>query len=69
MKVREVITILERAGWHRDHTTGSHYLMRHPDKPRLVPVPFHGDRDIKIGVLRSIIRQAGMTVDEFLASE
>ncbi|MEK7815162.1 MAG: type II toxin-antitoxin system HicA family toxin [Chloroflexota bacterium] len=43
--------------------------MRHPNKPGAVPVPYHGNRDIKIGVLRSIIRQAGMTVDEFLASE
>lgn len=69
MKARQVIGILGRAGWYTDHTTGSHYIMRHPDKPGAVPVPYHGNRDIKVGVLRSIIRQAGMTVDEFLASE
>jgi predicted RNA binding protein YcfA (HicA-like mRNA interferase family) len=69
MRAREVIAILERAGWYRDHTTGSHYIMRHLDKPGVVPVPYHGNRDIKVGVLRSIIRQAGMTVAEFLAQE
>ena len=66
MKAPEVIGILEKAGWYVDHVTGSHYLMRHPDKPGRVPVPYHANRDVKIGVLRSIIRQAGMTVEEFL---
>lgn len=66
MKAREVITILQRFGWYRDHTTGSHYIMRHAEKTGAVPVPYHGNRDIKIGVLRSIIRQAGMSVEEFL---
>ena len=66
MKAREVIGILRRAGWYIDHTTGSHYIMRHRERPGPVPVPYHGNADIKIGVLRSIIRQAGMTVEEFL---
>jgi predicted RNA binding protein YcfA (HicA-like mRNA interferase family) len=30
-----------------------------------VTVPFHGGRDVKLGTLRNIIRQAGMTVEEF----
>ncbi len=66
MNAREVIAILETAGWYVDHVTGSHHIMRHPDKTGRVPVPYHGNRDIKIAVLRSIIRQAGMTVAEFM---
>jgi predicted RNA binding protein YcfA (HicA-like mRNA interferase family) len=30
-----------------------------------VTVPFHGARSMKPGTLRNIIRQAGLTVDEF----
>jgi predicted RNA binding protein YcfA (HicA-like mRNA interferase family) len=67
MRAREVIGVLQRAGWYTDHTTGSHYMMRHPEKPARVPVPYHGNRDIKIAVLHSIIRLAGMTVEEFLS--
>ena len=66
MKAREVIAKLRRAEWDVDRVTGSHYIMRHPESSRTVPVPFHGNRDIKIEVLRSIIRQSGMTVEEFL---
>ena len=66
MTAREVIAALRKAGWTVDRTTGSHYIMRHPDKAGRFPVPYHGNRDIKVAVLRSIIRQAGMTVEEFL---
>jgi predicted RNA binding protein YcfA (HicA-like mRNA interferase family) len=58
--------VLEHAGFVHHHTRGSHYYFKHPDRPRLVPVPHH-TRDIKRGLLRAIIQQAGMTVEEFLA--
>jgi predicted RNA binding protein YcfA (HicA-like mRNA interferase family) len=32
----------------------------------LVTVPDHGSRELKRGTLRAIIRQAGLSVDEFL---
>jgi predicted RNA binding protein YcfA (HicA-like mRNA interferase family) len=63
LKAREVITLLEKHGFVIDHVTGSHYILRHPDGRRVV-VPHHGNKDIKQGVLRSILRQAGLTVDE-----
>jgi predicted RNA binding protein YcfA (HicA-like mRNA interferase family) len=56
---------LECAGFSH-HTRGSHYYFKHPDRERPVPVPYHA-RDIKRGLLRAIIKQAGMTVDEFIA--
>jgi len=65
LKPREVIVILEKAGYYIDHTTGSHYIMRHPDRPQRIPVPYH-TKDIKRGVLRSIIKQSGLTQEEFL---
>ncbi|MDQ0285200.1 putative RNA binding protein YcfA (HicA-like mRNA interferase family) [Desulfofundulus luciae] len=63
LKAREVIAALQKLGFEIDHVTGSHYILRHPDGRRAV-VPYHGNRDIKQGVLRSILRQAGLTVDE-----
>ena len=66
LKPREVIAILEKADYYIDHTTGSHYIMRHPDYSQRIPVPYHA-KDIKIGVLRSIIKQSGLTQEEFLS--
>jgi len=65
LKPDEVIRKLEKAGFRIDHVTGSHYILRHADGRRVV-VPYHAGRDVKRGVLRAIIRQAGLTVEEFL---
>ena len=35
------------------------------DPARIVIVPVHGNHDIKIGTLRSILKQAGLTVEQF----
>ncbi len=43
-------------------TKGSHHQYRHPTKPGLVTVP-HPRRDLPIGTLRSIARQAGIRID------
>jgi predicted RNA binding protein YcfA (HicA-like mRNA interferase family) len=67
LKPREVIRILERAGYQVDRVRGSHYIMRRPGRRGRIPVPFHGGRDIKMAVLRSIIEQSGLTDEEFLA--
>lgn len=66
LKPREVIRALGRAGFVVDHATGSHHILYHSAKPRLrVTVAYHS-KDLKPKTLRSIIRQAGLTVDEFL---
>lgn len=56
----------EEGGFVVHHATGSHRVLKHPDRPELrVTVPFH-NRDLKRGTLASIIRQAGLTASEFL---
>ena len=68
LKPREVIRAPERDGFARGTMTGSHQKMVRSGPPRVVvPVPIHGGKDIRTGVPRSIIRQAGMTVEEFTA--
>lgn len=65
LKPDEVLRKLRRAGFEIDHVTGGHYILRHKDGQRTV-VPYHRGRDIKRGVLRAILQQAGLTVEEFL---
>ena len=49
------------------HVTGSHYVLKHSDRPAMrIVVPHHGSADVKRGILRSILRQAGLTADELL---
>lgn len=67
LKALEVIAALEKAGFSVVRTTGSHHRMVHADDPaRATTVPVHKGRDLARPVLRAIIKQAGMTVDEFV---
>jgi predicted RNA binding protein YcfA (HicA-like mRNA interferase family) len=63
---KDVIRALRSAGFVVDRIVGSHHVMTFPGDPtRTVTVPVHAGRDLKAGTLRSIIRQAGLTVEEF----
>ena len=59
MKVRELIRILERDGWHQVSQRGSHRQFRHPVKPGRVTVAGHVGQELAPGTLGSIFRQAG----------
>ena len=48
------------------HVSGSHYVLKHPDKPaRRVTLPFHS-KDLKRGTLLAIIEEAGLGIDAFI---
>jgi predicted RNA binding protein YcfA (HicA-like mRNA interferase family) len=67
LRPREVLRALLRAGFEIHHQAGSHAQLRHPQKPYLrVTVQRHDRFDLPLPVLRSILRQAEMTVEEFL---
>jgi predicted RNA binding protein YcfA (HicA-like mRNA interferase family) len=61
----EVVRALERAGWQVHRQRGSHIVMHKEGVPFLITVPLHR-RDLPRGTLRDIIKDAGLTVDEFL---
>ena len=63
----QVIKILQKAGFTISRQRGSHVQMRREEPPpaRTVPVP-SGKKSLPRGTLRAIIRQAGLTREEFL---
>jgi len=62
-KAKEVLRRLERAGFKTRRQSGSHLVLRHPDG-RQTYVPMHTG-DVPTGTFRSILKQAGMTEEEF----
>lgn len=61
---KELIAALKRAGFELDHQTGSHADLYHPLTRRQAVVPVHTG-DIGRGLLKKIIKQAGLTEDAF----
>ena len=61
---QDAIRAFEKLGYRVDHQTGSHIILRQLTYPhRRIVVPDH--KDVAKGTLRSIIRETGLTVDEF----
>ena len=60
-----LVKILANVGYEIDHQTGSHIILRQKNAPyRRITVPNH--KELAKGTLRAIIRQAGLTREEFL---
>ena len=64
MRAEQVLRALGRDGWYIAWQ-GPHTVLRHPTKPGRVEVPRHRGTTLKLGALASILRQAGLTTDDF----
>jgi predicted RNA binding protein YcfA (HicA-like mRNA interferase family) len=60
-----VVRAFQRAGWSKDRQHGSHVILIKPGNMASLSVPQH--RELAPGTLRSLIRDSGMTVAEFVA--
>ena len=65
LRPRQVVTALEKAGFEVKRQTGSHVIMYKSSIHHPLSIPQHPG-DLPKGTLRAIIRQAGLTIDEFL---
>jgi predicted RNA binding protein YcfA (HicA-like mRNA interferase family) len=63
LKGKEVIRILERHGFRIIRTRGSHVFVRHPDG-RATVVPVHSGETIGPGLLRAILRDVQMSIED-----
>jgi predicted RNA binding protein YcfA (HicA-like mRNA interferase family) len=63
---REAIRALERLGFQQIRQTGSHIVMKRLTEKGAIGciVPVH--RELKIGTLNGILKQAQVTVEEFI---
>jgi predicted RNA binding protein YcfA (HicA-like mRNA interferase family) len=66
LKPQEVVSRLEALGFVEVRQRGAHKQFRHSDG-RGTTVPFHQGRDISPVLLRKIVRDIGMSAEEFVA--
>jgi predicted RNA binding protein YcfA (HicA-like mRNA interferase family) len=60
VKVREVVRLLVKDGWHHVRTTGSHHQFRHPVKSGTITVAGTPGTEVPTGTLGSILKRAGL---------
>ena len=61
---KEAAKVFEKAGWVFMGQVGSHLVMVKPGVRANLSIPQH--KELSVGTLRALIRNAGMSVDEFL---
>jgi predicted RNA binding protein YcfA (HicA-like mRNA interferase family) len=61
----KLIKILEKVGFKVIRQKGSHVIMMNDRKTRIV-IPVHPGKDIKPGLTRAILREAGISREKFL---
>jgi predicted RNA binding protein YcfA (HicA-like mRNA interferase family) len=61
---KEAVRAFQKAGWQTIGQVGSHVVMVKPNVRVNLSIPQH--KELSVGTLRALIRNAGLTVDEFL---
>jgi len=61
---KDVIDAFEKVGWLMDRQKGSHVTLIKEGETVVLTVPLH--KEIDKGLLRSLIRKANLTVEDFI---
>ena len=61
---KEAVKAFQKAGWEVIGQVGSHVVMIKPGVRVNLSIPQH--KELSVGTLRALIRNAGLTVEEFL---
>ena len=64
-KPKEVVSILQKLGFIRKRQTGSHLIMYSAKTGITIPIPMH-TKDLGKGLLKSVIKNAESSEEEFL---
>jgi predicted RNA binding protein YcfA (HicA-like mRNA interferase family) len=67
LRAKELVKILNKAGFCEWRQKGSHLSLYREKDNKSLTVPVHFSKSIPKGTLRAIIREAGLTVEEFLS--
>jgi predicted RNA binding protein YcfA (HicA-like mRNA interferase family) len=62
---KKLIKILLAMGFVEVRQRGSHKFFYHPQTKNTTVIPVHGSEDIGIGLLRNILRDVELSVEEF----
>jgi len=57
---KEFAHLLEKNGWSRARISGSHHIYVKEGRTERISVPIHGNRNLKIGLLKHLLKTAGI---------
>ena len=61
---KQLAKALERNGWILLRVQGSHHIYGKPGSPVRLSVPIHRNETLKIGLLRNLLKNAGLREED-----
>lgn len=61
---KKLCKIVEQNGWELKRITGSHHIYTKEGVEVILSIPVHSNRDLPIGTLTSIMKNAELTEDD-----
>ena len=61
MSGKELAKLLERNDWILLRVQGSHHIYGKPGSSIRISVPIHGNKSLKVGILRHLLKMAGLS--------
>ncbi|MEA5536167.1 type II toxin-antitoxin system HicA family toxin [Crocosphaera sp. XPORK-15E] len=61
---KKLCKIIEKLGWQLKRVTGSHHIYTKENKDEILVIPIHGNRDLPVGTLKKIMKDADLTEDD-----
>ena len=60
---KDLVRLLQQDGWRVERIQGSHHIMTKPGREETLSVPVHGNRALKMGLAKGILKTAGIRAD------
>lgn len=57
---KDLAKLIQRRGWTPARIKGSHHIFTHPGHRERIVIPIHGNAPLKTGLLRSVMKIAGL---------
>ena len=61
---KDLARLVQRKGWSLARVHGSHHIFVMPGRRERIVIPVHGNRPLKIGLLRTLMKIADLTEGE-----
>jgi len=61
---KEFARLLEKRDWKLKHVKGSHHVYMKEGSPARISVPIHGNKPLKIGLMKHLLKIAGIVESE-----
>ncbi|MGK7947055.1 MAG: type II toxin-antitoxin system HicA family toxin [Microcystaceae cyanobacterium] len=64
MSGKKLCKVVERFGWKLARIKGSHHIYTKENVSAIVVIPIHGNRDLPLGTLKGILKDAGLNEND-----